>query len=1186
MSSGYRVPGINDMYFDWNEGLLANKPAVLARGRFFLATDEGKIYYGKADGSQGIISVTGGGGQHFVTSVTASIGTSGEDYVVNVANNSSTQKVEVAKAGSLTGQARKQINFVEGSGISITAADNAGSDRTDVTIAATGSGAGDMLKSRYDANDDGRVGAADTVSDGSNTVTAAQAKGAVDKSHDKLHNLNDATSHTGITGTTGNLMALDSNGLPVDSTKKPSDFAAVGHSHASSDVSDFTEAAQDAVGNMFQNSSSVTFTYNDASNTISAAVVSESTIGKVGVLKNGNLSSTSSILNFIEGAGITINTAVGIDPRIADITIAATGGGGGTGDMLKSTYDTDNDGRVESADAISDGSNTVTAAQAQAAVNNSHGRSHNLASTSDHSGIAGTSGNFMSLNASGLPADSGYKPSDFLTGAHTQTASTITDFNEAAQDAVGAALASSSTVTPTYNDAGNTISMAVIADSVVEKLEIAASSTLVGTRKRLNFLQGANVTLTVTDDSVNNKVDVLIAASAGAGGSNYEVYVDTYGVHKDGATDDAVHLQSAITGLGATKCTLVITKGTYLISSQSLSFPDSMRLQFENGANFKIESGRTVTMYAPIAGFTQIFSGTNLANVHIQGACDAYLPSWWGLNDQGAAASNTTAMQAAIDMAQTAYNDHGSAPKILVPAGHFDLNTVNVKQVAVEGMGSQQTIFHLQSSPVFDLAGNDNYSLKGFKIIGSGSGTGIRGGAISNGANRFWMEDIYCYNLAYGIDITGWIGDMRNIWANTCSVGLRGQTLNGVRLNFQAESCTTALILNNSSGVIIDGGCIENCTTGISIDDDDAFSASDTSQGIVISGHYQEANTVGIRIGTQMASYNHNIIIEGGKFTGNWSNGMINDMNFDYVNGLRIVNAFISCPINIMNHARDVKVDSSPEYYTASATTRASWIRSATKNQKRIENFIPNPYFRTPLRGFTTVGYANATGAATSDEAEKMNGGGWKISATGGGAGVNMELRIPDIAADQLQGKRAIVSGWMYVSTDTDFNWSGFSNPVAQPQILVSYYVGGVETTSTGYASQAGFRQGYWNFFMTELDIPASVDWMKVYVCVNKNGSGTPSAGTYVVVSGLCLCEAPVVIGELMNGQWVQHPYAGVEVGPNMILYGSAAPAADADQNWQVGDKVINTAPSAAGVAEWVCTAGGGTPTWTALTLS
>lgn len=44
-----------------------------------------------------------------------------------------------------------------------------------------------------------------------------------------------------------------------------------------------------------------------------------------------------------------------------------------------------------------------------------------------------------------------------------------------------------------------------------EGLEVSEAGTLVGTRPRINFIEGANVALTVTDDGANNEVDVMVA---------------------------------------------------------------------------------------------------------------------------------------------------------------------------------------------------------------------------------------------------------------------------------------------------------------------------------------------------------------------------------------------------------------------------------------------------------------------------------------------------------------------------------------------------------------------------------------------------------------------------------------------------------------------------------------------------
>lgn len=46
------------------------------------------------------------------------------------------------------------------------------------------------------------------------------------------------------------------------------------------------------------------------------------------------------------------------------------------------------------------------------------------------------------------------------------------------------------------------------------------SGVNVGTRPRLNLIEGANVTLTITDDGAGDEVDITIAASGGGGSGN------------------------------------------------------------------------------------------------------------------------------------------------------------------------------------------------------------------------------------------------------------------------------------------------------------------------------------------------------------------------------------------------------------------------------------------------------------------------------------------------------------------------------------------------------------------------------------------------------------------------------------------------------------------------------------------
>lgn len=70
--------------------------------------------------------------------------------------------------------------------------------------------------------------------------------------------------------------------------------------------------------------------------------------------------------------------------------------------------------------------------------------------------------------ASGLDADllDGQNSAAFAAASHTHTASQVTDFNEAAQDAVGGILTDSARIDFTYNDGAGTITADIVAGSI------------------------------------------------------------------------------------------------------------------------------------------------------------------------------------------------------------------------------------------------------------------------------------------------------------------------------------------------------------------------------------------------------------------------------------------------------------------------------------------------------------------------------------------------------------------------------------------------------------------------------------------------------------------------------------------------------------------------------------------------
>jgi hypothetical protein len=72
----------------------------------------------------------------------------------------------------------------------------------------------------------------------------------------------------------------------------------------------------------------------------------------------------------------------------------------------------------------------------------------------------------------------------------------------------------------TSHAAGGTDALSGNLDATA-RLVVKNAGTTVGTRRSLNLIQGANITLTMTDDSVNEEVDVTIAAAAAGTASGF-----------------------------------------------------------------------------------------------------------------------------------------------------------------------------------------------------------------------------------------------------------------------------------------------------------------------------------------------------------------------------------------------------------------------------------------------------------------------------------------------------------------------------------------------------------------------------------------------------------------------------------------------------------------------------------------
>ncbi|MBI3654090.1 MAG: hypothetical protein HY231_23920 [Acidobacteria bacterium] len=78
-------------------------------------------------------------------------------------------------------------------------------------------------------------------------------------------------------------------------------------------------------------------------------------------------------------------------------------------------------------------------------------------------------------------------------------------------------LTAGSGISITNSAGGITVASNIGNDSMTQKVKISKGGSLIGTRQEINFIEGSNATLTIADDSVNNRVSITVSASGTLG---------------------------------------------------------------------------------------------------------------------------------------------------------------------------------------------------------------------------------------------------------------------------------------------------------------------------------------------------------------------------------------------------------------------------------------------------------------------------------------------------------------------------------------------------------------------------------------------------------------------------------------------------------------------------------------------
>lgn len=230
----------------------------------------------------------------------------------------------------------------------------------------------------------------------------------------------------------------------VDNKGRLTAAATVPISITASQVSDFTEAVQDVVGLAFTDTATINFTYDDVGNTFSAEVIDDSiTFAKIQNITDNRLLGRSSgssgdMMEILVGTGLSLSAGT-LSSTITQYTDEMAQDA--IGAMVDATLV-----YVDATPLLTRAALTgdISAPQASNVTT--------LATVNANVGTFGSASKTVTTTVNGKGLTTAISEQDIAI-----TASQVSNFNEAAQDAVGGAFTDSADLDFTYDDAGNSI---------------------------------------------------------------------------------------------------------------------------------------------------------------------------------------------------------------------------------------------------------------------------------------------------------------------------------------------------------------------------------------------------------------------------------------------------------------------------------------------------------------------------------------------------------------------------------------------------------------------------------------------------------------------------------------------------------------------------------------------------------
>lgn len=497
---------------------------------------------------------------------------------LEVKPNTTQQKVAVRKnsTGPSAGT-RQRLNFIEGSGVTLTIADDEANDEIDVTIAASGGGGGSVAVKENNSNVVAAASAIDFDGSDFNVTDAGSGRAVIE-----------------LAGTLGNSIELKEDNVQVIAAMTALDFDGDHFNVANSGSGRGTITLASPGGGGGGGSGSTTqpgaYVFQDGSADSTALVAVgtkgyirapyDATITGYTILTDISATVTLDVWKVASGTALPTNansiTASAKPTLTADDVVHSTTLTGWTtsitaGDLIGWEVEANNNAHLIVFLLEFDHTvvNQYTNEDAQDAVGAMLVDSTSIDFTYTDatpaltaSVIYGGSGGNNGTAATAARSDHAHS-GVYAAASHTHAASDVTDFTEAAQDAVGAMVADTATVNATYTDATPELKFDVVDNTSTQKVLVnKAGGTAVGPRHEINFVEGSGMTITVADDAGNDRVNVTLASSGGGGGGSLDVKEGNSGVVAAATAIDFDASDFNIADAGSGRATVALAYGT------------------------------------------------------------------------------------------------------------------------------------------------------------------------------------------------------------------------------------------------------------------------------------------------------------------------------------------------------------------------------------------------------------------------------------------------------------------------------------------------------------------------------------------------------------------------------------------------------------------------------------------------